>query len=900
MRLLQYNNDGDFGLTEFFEGDVPKKYAILSHRWGAEEVTFKDLTNGTSKGKAGYGKIQFCGEQARRDGLQYFWVDTCCIDKSNAVELQEAINSMFRWYRGATKCYVYLLNISRPPTDLADGSNEASVLIFRKSEWFKRGWTFVAERFSWAASRETFRQEDNAYSLLGIFDVNMPLIYSEGKDKAMKRLREEIDKASKGFKREDFSVPFSLSDVSDVEHFVARKIELVEIHKALSGDGSRRLVVLHGLGEIGLWLGNMDTSEALDEVVDIVKAWLSLPNNTRWLMIYDNYDNPKLLSKTNPAAVDIRMFLPESYQGLIIITTRSSQVKLGHPIQIRKLGDVRNSLEILSTVSRQQELILDGLPLALATAGAYLDQTTRSFSDYLRLYKESWLRLMETSPELSSYEDRTLYSTWHISYESVKQKNPLSADLLRLWAYFGNQDLWFELLRHSDSRDPEWLRELTKDETIHALNQEWDCDLARLAVKSVGAHVPTKNDIQPWPMQLRLLQHAARCSYMVLNSLVVDEGLAYEYHNLGLLYADHGKLVEAEQMYQRALQGKEKAWGPDHTSTLSTVNNLGLLYTNQGKLVEAEQMYQRALQGKEKAWGPDHTWTLDTVNNLGILYTNQGKLVEAEQMYQRVLQGREKAWGLDHTSTLDTVNNLGILYKNQGNLVEAEQMYQRALQGKEKAWGPDHTSTLSTVNNLGILYKSQGRHMKSGQMHQRALAGYEKAFGPEHFLTLKTVAYLGHVFQARCYIAAKLSTRIIVLMYVKQLASLCLRFPRSRRKLFDYIGRAFAWIGDDGKSVAAFTHQFALSSPTYYAHYDNCAIDLSIDTNRLVCKVCDDGDLCQSCFENLNSNDLGAKSSHHSHSFLDLDGVSIRRLSLADDKIYSVSVEQWLKDIATL
>ena len=372
---------------------------------------------------------------------------------------------------------------------------------------------------------------------------------------------------------------------------------------------------------------------------------------------------------------------------------------------------------------------LDGFPLALATAGAYLDQTARSFSDYLRLYRESWVRLKETSPELSSYEDRTLYSTWQISLDNIKQRNPLSANLLRLWAYFDNQDLWFELLRHGDSEDPEWIRELTKDElsfdgavrvlsnhglvevatssqelvesrgysihgcvhswTVHALNQDWDWDLARLAVKFVGAHVPRKKDIQPWVIQRRLLQHVARCSYMLSNSLVVDDELADEFHNLGLLYADQGKLVEAEQMCQRALQGYEKAWGPDHTLTLDIVNNLGLLYKNQGKLVEAEQMCQRALQGKEKAWGPDHTSTLNTVNNLGLLYANQGKLVKAEQMYQRALQGYEKAWGPDHTSTLSTVNNLGLLYANQGKLVEAEQMYQRALQGKEKAIGSD-------------------------------------------------------------------------------------------------------------------------------------------------------------------------------------------------------------------
>jgi hypothetical protein len=250
MRLLHYNNNGDFSLTEFFESDVPK-YAILSHRWGAEEVTFKNLVDGTGKSKAGYSKIQLCGEQAKRNGLQYFWVDTCCIDKSNAVELQEAINSMFRWYRHAIKCYVYLPDVSR--RNSADGSNEPWESTFRKSEWFTRGWTLqeliapasvdffskegellgnkvslerhiceitgipanalrgsplsdfsVTERMLWAASRETYRQEDKAYSLLGIFDVNMPLIYSEGKDKALQRLREEIDKASKG--RSDYFV----------------------------------------------------------------------------------------------------------------------------------------------------------------------------------------------------------------------------------------------------------------------------------------------------------------------------------------------------------------------------------------------------------------------------------------------------------------------------------------------------------------------------------------------------------------------------------------------------------------------------------------------------------------------------------------------------------------------
>ena len=90
MRLLKGNGAGEFSLTKDFlvSDDIPR-YAILSHTWGAdtEEVSFKDMMDGTSKRKTGYDKIRFCGEQAERDGLQYFWIDTCCIDKSSSAEL---------------------------------------------------------------------------------------------------------------------------------------------------------------------------------------------------------------------------------------------------------------------------------------------------------------------------------------------------------------------------------------------------------------------------------------------------------------------------------------------------------------------------------------------------------------------------------------------------------------------------------------------------------------------------------------------------------------------------------------------------------------------------------------------------------------------------------------------
>jgi hypothetical protein len=247
MRLLQYNEDGELSLTKYFIDKIPR-YAILSHTWGpdTEEVNFRDLMEGTGKDKAGYKKIRFCGEQATRNDLHFFWVDTCCIDKSNNTELSEAINSMFRWYRDEAKCYVYLSDIPRHAVDMNSQSTQLPwESAFRQSRWFTRGWTLqeliapicveffsrdweflgdkisleryiceisgipakalqgnalsdfsVAERMSWAVNRETTRKEDLAYSLLGIFDISMSLIYGEDAEKAFGRLQEKLYKRS--------------------------------------------------------------------------------------------------------------------------------------------------------------------------------------------------------------------------------------------------------------------------------------------------------------------------------------------------------------------------------------------------------------------------------------------------------------------------------------------------------------------------------------------------------------------------------------------------------------------------------------------------------------------------------------------------------------------------------
>ncbi|KAB5532530.1 heterokaryon incompatibility protein-domain-containing protein [Coniochaeta sp. 2T2.1] len=210
MRLL---HTGTLKFQDFAESNLPP-YAILSHTWDeSEEVSLQDMVSPYQPSKRGYAKITETCRLARSQGLDYAWIDTCCIDKTSSAELTESINSMFRWYHKARVCFVYLSDLH---TTVA-GPEMA------QCAWFRRGWTLQEllapstlefHDISWvmvgtktqlekevsgitsipctaASQRVTTRTEDVVYCLLGLFDVHMPLIYGEG-SRSFHRLQEEI------------------------------------------------------------------------------------------------------------------------------------------------------------------------------------------------------------------------------------------------------------------------------------------------------------------------------------------------------------------------------------------------------------------------------------------------------------------------------------------------------------------------------------------------------------------------------------------------------------------------------------------------------------------------------------------------------------------------------------
>lgn len=238
-RKLQYFNN---------ENNAPE-YAILSHTWGDDEVTYRDiisLSKEQLRQKKAFQKIEKCCIKALEWGLEWVWMDTCCIDQTSSAELSEAINSMYQWYRQSAVCFAHLQGVTAVEKDFlqsidADRAHLRRKRSFDEARWFNRGWCLqellaprnmhfynthweyvgskyslkthiskvtgideygmfipdlsvlsVAHRMSWAARRQTTRPEDVAYCLLGIFNINMPLLYGEGQTRAFYRLQEEI------------------------------------------------------------------------------------------------------------------------------------------------------------------------------------------------------------------------------------------------------------------------------------------------------------------------------------------------------------------------------------------------------------------------------------------------------------------------------------------------------------------------------------------------------------------------------------------------------------------------------------------------------------------------------------------------------------------------------------
>ncbi len=412
---------------------------------------------------------------------------------------------------------------------------------------------------------------------------------------------------------------------------------------------------------------------------------------------------------------------------------------------------------------------LDGLPLALDQAGAYIEETRCSLADYLQLYQSSAPVLLNERG-INSDHPASVRRTFALAFEKVQQADPAAAEILRICSFLAPDAIpeklmlkgasWFGPTIQALAADP-WhyhaaLKQLlsyslirrhteSKTLTIHRLVQAVLKDTMSEEVQKIWAEhsIQAVNQLFPdrrltnlsheeWLWCGEILPHALACvslSERWNDTLPESSSLLLKTANF---LRDRAHYVEAEQLYTRALTHLEQELGPNHPTLAMSLNHLGLLYESQGKDEQAMLLYQRALGICERELGPTHPYTAQSLNSLAVLYQYQGKYAEAEPLFQRALNICEHEQGLSHLDTVQSLNNLAVVYGFQGKYIEAEPLFLRALAIRKEKLGLAHPSTAASLNNLATLYRKQGRYTEAEPLYQQCLSICEQELGPVH------------------------------------------------------------------------------------------------------------------------------------------------------------------------
>ena len=524
-------------------------------------------------------------------------------------------------------------------------------------------------------------------------------------------------------------------------------------------------------------------------VIAAVTRWLT--NHSDWLVIFDNVEDLELVKSVLPPARCGSLLFTSRRQALGFTTQflNLEQMTLEEGMRFlllrARLLDTTVSLDQFAAedLALAKEIVveMDGLPLALDQAGAYIEATRCSLSDYLRLFQSSQVRLLD---ERDTHADHPLSvsRTFSLAFERLEQTNPAAAELLTGCAFLAPDAIpemfflegaphlgsTFEVFSADPLQFNHALRVLltysliqrnptTQTLTVHRLVQVVLKERLSEEDRRVWAErvICTMNRLFPhhksqadyWQVCERLLSHALVCITM---SEQWDESEVPHItlmNHVASYLSNLARYAQAESLYQRVLQIGENILCSEHLLVAEALHGLARLYREQGKYEEAEPLLRRALIIREQALGGEHPLVSETLNELAILYRYQGKYEKAEPLYQRALHIREQQLGAEHPDTAISLNDLAILYRYQGKYEKAEPLYQRALHIREQQLGAEHPDTAISLNDLAILYRYQGKYEKAEPLYQRALHIREQQLGAEHPDTASSLNNLAALYR---------------------------------------------------------------------------------------------------------------------------------------------------------
>ena len=511
----------------------------------------------------------------------------------------------------------------------------------------------------------------------------------------------------------------------------------------------------------------------------IVEAVINnLARRSDWLLILDNVDDENarqylcndLLPRLTASRVIITSRLanwPPDIADLPVtkLNTKAASAYLRHVTKNNTKKDIAPSEKLAQT--------LDGLPVALEQAAAYIKRTRITFDKYRREFEISRTKTLERYEELVNYPSPTLF-TWTATQERL---NPLAHTILRLAAFLAPDPIptnlfdsqsdalakGFDLLKQEEAYqeiqppDPEpnlrdilaeladWsMINLSPDSfLVHRLVQDAvrltiPSDLRKswtdLALNLIHENLPADpppHDVRSWPLWTNLESHVSSIIHHA-NACRINEPTTRLMNGLGLYLKERIRFPEAENLYRRALKIDEDAFGPDHPNVARDLNNLAQLLQATNRLDDAEPLMKRVIEIFENSFGKEHPNVATSLNNLAQLLQETNRLKDAEPLIRRTLEIDETSLGPNHPNVARDLNNLATLLKATNRLDNAESLMKRVVGIYKKSYGKEHPNVAIALNNLAQLLQDTNRPDEAESLMRRALEINENSFGPDH------------------------------------------------------------------------------------------------------------------------------------------------------------------------
>ncbi|KAI9891753.1 MAG: hypothetical protein M1814_002503 [Vezdaea aestivalis] len=664
-----------------------------------------------------------------------------------------------------------------------------------------------------------------------------------------------------------YRVPFSVKGLPLVRRFVARSEEMEFLNRNLlpssSPESRRKVAVIHGLGGSGktqlaiefarstqkqfsstFWLNGESKASICQSLVDLaqelphdqipdfckdttsrspeidkqvirhVLRWFSQPENSKWLLIYDNVNRDNSPEMNDPQSYAVEDFFPGTDHGAILITSRlRAMQEHGNDLSIGNMSEHQGVKLLEDRIGRSLDglerivELVDGLPLALAQAGCYINGTTTSVDEYTALYRENWSTLFSgnTSRRLKDYP-RSILSTYTISYNHIERKDADAARLLDPFSFFDNTDLWYSLFEPSLSTElllkyiaPEWFlrsirneavfkekiqilldfsliqtRYISSSYTIHPIVHDWclytnvkkNSPIDLLAVYTVASACKLANASTTWTIKERVVRHSNRChktdactiqrftlerQERILGPRDTTTLLTLDY--LGSFLSILGENEEARSIYWRILRAFDETFSLDHPTALKAMAELGKNYCEVGDYTTAEIFYNYLLGVHGKTSVSDETLSFAPGRSLDIALIQQESILVDDE-FERC----KRSLNTTDQIILFTFTQLASLKYRQGKLEEAKIICNLILTKSEAILGPSAPQTLDVVRLLGQVNVRQRNYADAWAMFDRARKGCEKVLGPSHPATIDTVFTQGvlHYHQSQWAEAAQL------------------------------------------------------------------------------------------------------------------------------------------------